>query len=171
MVSIFFVSRALEGLAAAAGAPSILAHLTDITEGDEALRGKAMSFFELSLLAGLALGGLLGGTLWKALGTNAFAAVAGVYLLCAVLLAFGGIGSKKYDAEQALLGLRKAPAEPSLRRLAPAWLCMNAIIGLWLGPTLIFLFSLNDRRGQFLTGLFADNPDLQLLLLLLLSFW
>jgi len=159
MVSIFFLSRALEGLAAAAGAPSILAHLTDITEGNGKLRGKAMSFFELSLLAGLALGALVGGGLWKALGTKAFAAVAGAYLLCAALLAIGAVGSRKHGAEQALSGLGKALREPSLRRLAPAWLCMNAIVGLWLGPTVIFLFTLKEPRGQFLTGIFADNPE------------
>ncbi len=159
MVSIFFLSRALEGLAAAAGAPSILAHLTDITEGAEKLRGKAMSFFELSLLAGLALGGLVGGALWKSLNTKAFAAVAGAYLLCALLLAIGAVGSKKHGADQALPGLGKALREPSLRRLAPAWLCMNAIVGLWLGPTLTFLLTLKERRGQFLTGIFADHPD------------
>ncbi len=37
-VSIFFVSRTLEGLGAAATAPSLLAHLTDVTEGDRSLR-------------------------------------------------------------------------------------------------------------------------------------
>jgi MFS family permease len=159
MTTIFFLSRTLEGLGAAAGTPSILAHLTDITEGDEKLRSKAMSFFELSLLAGLALGGLVGGTLWKALNKNAFAAVAAVYLLCAVLLAVSAVGSKKHGVEQALSGLAKALREPSLRRLAPAWLCMNAIVGLWLGPTVTFLFTLREHRGQYLTGVFVDHPD------------
>lgn len=159
MVSIFFLSRALEGLAAAAGAPSILAHLTDITDGDNKLRGRAMSFFELSLLAGLALGGLLGGGLWKALGTQAFGAVAAVYILCAAMLGAGAVGSKKHGAEQAISGLWRALGEKSLQRLAPAWLCMNAIIGLWLGPTFTYLLTLRERRGQHLTGIFADAPD------------
>lgn len=159
MVSIFFLSRALEGLAAAAGAPSILAHLTDVTDGDNKLRGRAMSFFELSLLAGLALGGLLGGALWKALGTRAFGAVAAVYILCAVMLGAGATGSKKHGAEQAISGLWKALGEKSLQRLAPAWLCMNAIIGLWLGPTFTYLLTLRERRGQHLTGIFADAPE------------
>ena len=52
-VSIFFVSRTIEGLAASAGVPPLLAHITDVTEGDSALRARAMSYFELSLLAGL----------------------------------------------------------------------------------------------------------------------
>lgn len=159
MVSIFFVARALEGLAAAAGAPSILAHITDVTDGDDSLRGKAMSYFELSLLAGLGLGGWLGSKLWATLNTNAFAAIAVVYVLCAVLLWFGAVGSKKHGAEHAISGLTKALREPSLQRLAPAWLCMNTIVGLWLGSTLPFLMTLNERRGQYLTGLLADSPD------------
>jgi MFS family permease len=58
---VFVMSRALEGLAAAAGVPALLAHLTDATAGDHRLRARAMSYFELSLLAGLALGGIVGG--------------------------------------------------------------------------------------------------------------
>jgi sugar phosphate permease len=56
---VFFVSRALEGLAAAAGVPALLAHLTGATARDHTLRARAMSYFELSLLAGLALAGSL----------------------------------------------------------------------------------------------------------------
>src|SRR5258708_27717749 len=56
-VSIFFLSRAIEGLGAAGGAPPLLAHITDVTERDPALRARAMSYFELSLLAGLAICG------------------------------------------------------------------------------------------------------------------
>src|SRR5437667_10491716 len=50
---VFFVSRALEGLAAAAIAPALLAHLVDATADDGRMRARAMSYFELSLLAGL----------------------------------------------------------------------------------------------------------------------
>jgi MFS family permease len=159
LVTIFFLSRALEGLAAAAGAPPILAHLTDVTEGDETLRGKAMSYFELSLLAGLGLGGVVGSQLWTALNTKAFAAVAVVYLCSAVLLTLGAVGSRKQHSEHALSGLVRALRQPSLQRLAPAWLCINTIGGLWLGSTLPFLMTLKDRQGQYLTGLFADTPE------------
>ncbi len=76
MVSIFFVSRALEGIGSAAVAPPLLAHLTDVTDHKPALRAKAMSYFELSLLTGLALGGLVAGKVWGWLGPHAFAAIA-----------------------------------------------------------------------------------------------
>src|SRR5260370_27310907 len=58
--SVFFLSRTVEGLSAAAVAPSLLSHLTDVTDRNHSLRARVMSYFELSLLAGLALGGLLG---------------------------------------------------------------------------------------------------------------
>jgi predicted MFS family arabinose efflux permease len=156
---IFFLSRTLEGLGAAAGVPPLLAHITDVTEHDPALRARAMSYFELSLLAGLALGGLLGAELWHLLRTAAFAAVASVYLVCAGLLYFGAAGSRGHGGQEALAGLARALRQPSLRRLAPVWLCVNSIVGLWLGPTLTFLLAQKARSGQFLEGIFADQPE------------
>ncbi len=158
-VSIFFLSRAIEGLGAAAGAPPLLAHITDVTERDPAMRARAMSYFELSLLAGLALGGLVGAQLWHIFHTSAFATVASIYLLSATLLYFGAAGSRGHGGHEALAGFWRALHQPSLRRLAPVWLCVNAIVGLWLGPTLTFLLTQKARNGQFLAGIFADQPE------------
>lgn len=158
-VSIFFLSRAIEGLGAAAGTPPLLAHITDVTERDPALRARAMSYFELSLLAGLAVGGLVGAQLWHFFHTSAFATVASVYLLSAGLLYFGAADSRGHGGHEALAGFWRALQQPSLRRLAPVWLCVNAIVGLWLGPTLTFLLTQKARNGQFLAGIFADQPE------------
>ena len=157
MVGIFFVSRGVEGVGAAAVAPPLLAHLTDVTDHQAALRAKAMSYFELSLLAGLALGGLLAGQLWSKLGTHAFGAVALVYVLSAGLLYAGAVGSRSHGRERALQGFLHALRHPSLQRLAPVWLCVNTIVGLWLGPTLIFLLTHNSQSGQFLDGIFVEH--------------
>jgi MFS family permease len=92
-VSLFVVSRALEGIAAAAGVPALLAHVTDATADDSRLRARAMSSFELSLLAGLAVGGIVGGRLWAGFHTGAFAALALVYGVAAVLPFAGSVGS------------------------------------------------------------------------------
>ena len=158
-VSIFFVSRTIEGFAASAGVPPLLAHITDVTDGDSALRARAMSYFELSLLAGLALGGLIGAQLWHVFHTSAFATLASVYLMCAGLLYYGAAGSKSHPGREALEGFWRALRQPSLRHLAPAWLCVNAIIGLWLGPTVTFLLTQKVRSGQFLAGIFADQLE------------
>ena len=156
---VFVMSRALEGLAAAAGVPALLAYLTDATAGDQRLRARAMSYFELSLLAGLALGGIVGGQLWAALGTTAFTALALIYVVAALLLFMGSVGSQRHRGADAWHGLMRSLATPALRRLAPVWLCMNAILGLWLGPTLYFLLMNRSDGSQALAGLFADNPS------------
>ena len=157
--SVFVMSRALEGLAAAAGVPALLAHLTDATADDRTLRARAMSYFELSLLAGLALGGIVGGQLWSLLDTGAFTALALLYIVAALLLFVGSVGSRRHRGADVWQGLRRALAAPALRRLAPVWLCMNAILGLWLGPTLYFLLTNRSDRSQVLAGLFADHPS------------
>jgi MFS family permease len=157
-LGIFYLSRSIEGVGAAAGLPALLAHLTDVTDRDPALRARVMSYFELTLLGGLALGGLLAGQLWGWLSTGAFAAVAGVYVLSSALLYFGSAGSRGYGVEQALTGFLRALREPSLRRLAPIWLCVNSIVGLWLGPTFTFLLTQSSRSRQFLDGFYAADP-------------
>jgi len=156
----FLFSRGLEGLGAAAGGPALLAHLTDVTEGQPALRARVMSFYELSFLAGIALGGLLGSQLWRIWNSGAFAAVAGLYVLCAAMFHGSAAGSRAHGGAAALAGFGRALREPRLRRLAPIWLCVNAIIGLWLGPTLTFLMTQPPVRGQFLAGVFVNEPHM-----------
>ena len=158
-VRLFVVSRALEGLAAAAGVPALLAYLTDATADDPRLRARAMSYFELSLLAGLALGGIVGGRLWDGLHTGAFAALALVYGVAALLLFVGSVGGVAHRRADVWQGMARALATPQLRRLAPVWICMNAIIGLWLGPTLYFLLTNRSDGSQMLSGLLADDPS------------
>jgi MFS family permease len=84
--TIVFVSRTLEGIGAAAIVPALLAYLADVTEGRPALRVRAMSYFELTLLAGLALGGIIAAQLFRGLHAGAFLVVALVYVACAVML-------------------------------------------------------------------------------------
>lgn len=158
-VSVLFLSRAIEGMAAAAGVPPLLAHLTDVTEGDPPLRARTMSYFELSLLAGLALGGLLGAQLWQRFHGGAFAMVAIVYLVCAAMLWIGTAGARGHGRAGAMSGLRRALRDPALRRLAPVWLCVNSIVGLWLGPAFIFLLTRKPRTSQWIPGIYTDQPD------------
>lgn len=157
--AIFFVSRTVEGLGAASVTPSLLAHLTDTTDRSHSLRARVMSYFELSLLAGLALGGVLAAQLWRRLHTAAFAAVASVYLASGGMLFWGAAGSRGHGRTRAVHGFLRALREPSLLRLTPAWICVNSIVGLWLGPTLIFLLTRHSVTLQFLDGLFSDHPD------------
>lgn len=155
---VFFLSRTLEGLAAAAIVPALLAYLTSNTEGDNSLRARVMSYFELSLLAGLAFGGLAASQLFRVLHARAFAIIALAYGACGLLLFMGARGGVRYRLDDPFSGLRTAWHLPGLRHLAPVWLCVNAVIGLWLGPTLSFLLTRNSANGQYLAGIFATDP-------------
>jgi MFS family permease len=156
--SIFFATRMLEGLGAAAIVPALLAYLTVETEQDRTLRVRMMSYFELTLLAGLAFGGVAASQLFRWLDAGAFAVVALAYLVCAVLLFTGAVGAQRYKVESAWAGLRNAWRLPELRHLAPVWLCVNSVIGLWLGSTLPFLLTHRVQSGQYLAGIFASDP-------------
>jgi MFS family permease len=156
--SIFFLSRLLEGVGAAAIVPALLAYITDVTEGRPALRVKAMSYFELTLLAGLALGGIVAGQLFRVLHAGAFAMVALAYLGCALILFINISGRPARHLTSPLEDLKQVLRLPSIRHLAPVWLCVNSVVGLWLGPTLPFLLTERSARSQYLAGIYASSP-------------
>ncbi|HUZ03893.1 MAG TPA: MFS transporter, partial [Acidobacteriaceae bacterium] len=112
-IPIFFLSRALEGMGVAAVTPPLLAYLAESTLHAPGLRARVMSFFEISLLAGLALGGLMGSEFWHYFHIRAFGLIAVAYLVCAGLLFFGTRGSQRHGAEAALQGLLRAIQDPS----------------------------------------------------------
>lgn len=156
---VFFVSRALEGIGAAAIVPALLAYLADMTQGKPALRVRAMSYFELTLLAGIALGGLFAAQLFRGLGASAFTAVALLYVVCAAILLLNVSAKKVRHIVNPLADLREVLRLPSIRRLAPVWLSVNAVVGLWLGPTLPFLLTKHAAGTQYLAGIYAGAPS------------
>lgn len=158
-VGVFFASRALEGVGVAAVTPPLLAFLAEATEHNASLRARVMSFFELSLLAGLALGGVAGSQLWVHFRIRAFGLLALVYVLCAALLFASARRGRSHGSRAALHGLRQALSDPAIRALAPVWLCVNAVVGLWLGPTTAYLLTQSPRTTQYLDGIYATNPE------------
>src|SRR3989442_7325363 len=82
-----------------------------------------------------------------------------MYGVAAFLRFVGSVGSVGHRGADIWRGLGRALGTPQLRRLAPVWICMNAIFGLWLGPTLYFLLTNRSDGSQVLAGLFADNPS------------
>lgn len=156
--STFFLSRLLEGIGVAAIVPALLAYLTDATEGRPALRVRVMSYFELTLLAGLALGGIVAGQLFRILNSGAFSVVAVVYLACAAILFSSISGRPARHLASPLDDLKQVLRLPSIRYLAPVWLCVNSVVGLWLGPTLPFLLTDRSTKAQYLAGIYASSP-------------
>lgn len=156
--TIFYASRALEGIGAAAIVPALLAYLADATESRPALRVRAMSYFELTLLAGLALGGVIAAQLYRAFHAGAFAVVAVFYVACAATFFAGVSPTAVRHIRDPLRDLRGVLAIAALRRLAPVWLCVNAIVGLWLGPILPYILTARAFVGQALPGVFVGDP-------------
>jgi MFS family permease len=158
--AVFFLSQALSGVAGTTGGPPLLALLSDATRGQPVARSRLMGFYQLSFLVGLALGGLVGGLLWDGFGTLAFALLAAVYLLVAALFAWGAAPlparPQHTSRPAALSGLGAALRDPLLRRLAPAWVAVNAIIGLWF-TQIGFLLSGPMVAGQYLPGRFSAS--------------
>lgn len=155
VIGIFFLSRFLEGVASAAGGPPLLAYLTDVTADTPQRRGRVMGWYELALLAGLALGGLVGGDLWSRAATGAFGLLALVYLAAGACFAWG-MGAPTQQQHGTLTALRDALSNPTLRRLAPAWLAMNGVVGMWL-THISFQLSGPPATGQFLVGRFTPR--------------
>lgn len=158
--AVLYLSRVLEGISIAAVTPPFLAWLAHRTEGDLRARARVMSFFELSLLAGLAMGGVAATQLWSHFHGTAFSLVAVGYLFAALLLALFARGAGGTAEKNALHGLRLALRDGQVRRLAPVWLCVNAVTGLWLGPTLAFLITSPSapHRSQLFDGRYAADP-------------
>src|SRR3989442_9442654 len=82
-----------------------------------------------------------------------------MYGVAAFLRFVGSVGSVGHRGADIWRGLGRALGTPQLRRLAPVWICMNAIIGLWLGPTLYFLLTNRSSGSQMLSGLSVDDPS------------
>ena len=155
---LFFLSRILDGLAAAAVTPPLLAYLAQSTTHSSSLRARVMSFFELSLLAGLALGGVFGSQLWPYFHRHAFTLLALLYATSALLFLVGTRRARSHGARAAWHGLKQSLRSPQIRALAPVWLCVNAVVGLWLGPTTTYLFTQRPATEQYLDGIFAATP-------------
>ncbi len=118
-----------------------------------------MSFFELTLLAGLGLGGVVASQFYRHWGVGSFYAVGAIYLLCSVLIFTGAIGKRRVAIASPFADLKNVLKLPALRHLAPVWLCVNSVVGLWLGPTLPFLLTQNVHSDQTFAGVFAHEPS------------
>jgi MFS family permease len=174
LVAVFFVARALQDIAVAVGGPPLLAHLSAVTQQNRKAQGRVMGFYELSLLAGLALGGVVGGVLWDLVGTAGFSLLALLYLLIGVLFFWGarlgrGVPVRPQAFGRPLAGLRHALRDPLLRRLAVPWLAMNGIVGMWL-THIVFQLSGPMVEGQYLVGRFTASEVGTILLGFALTF-
>jgi MFS family permease len=187
-VAILAMARLLEGISTAAKVPSALGYLADSTAGEgkkrAALRGRVMGLYEMSFLVGLVGGNILGGNLWKPLQENAFYIVGIVYVLTAVVLFFfvpetlpvearehhARLKASAQDAAHPVRALLRERlksyaalvSEPALRSFIPAWLAVNAVVGLFGNLVQPLMIRAREGRGngfpgQLLNGQFEPH--------------
>lgn len=158
-------TRFLEGASTAASVPSILGYIAMATSDEESLRGRAVARFEAATLAGIGGGLVLAGPLFTALGSGAFYLNAALYGGSWCIYRFG-ISDPRIDRVGA-----RPEARTSLDRyleilrgahvwiLAPTWIAINAVIGLWTAQSLFLLVKEREPRfaNQLLTGGFSPN--------------
>lgn len=161
-VAFFYVSRALEGIGSSLALPAILAYLTDITQKEPEERGRVMSYFEVTLFGGVAIGTLIAGFLWEHVGITSFGLMAIVYMIAAVLFWLGANQlktSNRVRSTSSIASIRQAFSDEALRRLALPWLIFNTIVGMLMAhATFQLTFQTNGMiDGQWLVSRFSPT--------------
>ncbi len=156
-------TRWLEGASTAASVPSILGFIAMATARDELLRGRAVARFEAATLAGLLVGFVVAGPLYELLGNVAFLVNAFVYLGSLLIYRFGVADPA---ADRPVTGESGRERGPGLARyaeilrsshvwlLAPTWIAINAVLGLYTSQTIFQLVRARDPAfaDQLLMG-------------------
>jgi len=157
-------TRILEGSATAASIPSILGFIAAATALDEGLRGKAVARFEAATLAGLLGGFAVAGPLFTLFGPGAFLLNGLVYAVSLSIYRFGV--DPKLDVQTVAKAATEAPQPSGLDRyrrilghshvwlLAPTWIAVNAVLGLFTTQTIFQLVREPDPKfsDQLLMG-------------------
>lgn len=152
----FLCLRLISGTSSAMTTPAVLGYLADYTSHDQSRRMRVMSFFELATSGGIAVGVILGGFAWDRFGRYAFALLALLYLVVVLcMLLAPNIIQAIEQGRIRTLGIRylRIIRTPRLFIFIPAWICINALVGVWIGPQLTFILSKHSSdRSQQLMG-------------------
>jgi MFS family permease len=136
-------TRILEGGATAASVPSILGFIAAATAADELLRGRAVARFEAATLAGLLAGFIVAGGLWQLLGPIAFLVNACIYGVSLLIYRFGVDpkldSSRATNRQMALSRYLDILKGSHVWLLAPTWIAINAVLGLYTTQTIFQL--------------------------------
>jgi MFS family permease len=152
------VTRLLEGSATAASIPSILGFIAAATALDEGLRGRAVARFEAATLAGLLGGFVVAGPLYTLFGPGAFLLNGLLYAVSLLIYRFGV--DPRLDVQPAVdrsgagrgvdLGrYRRILGHSHVWLLAPTWVAINAVLGLFTTQTIFQLVQREEPDPQF----------------------
>jgi MFS family permease len=160
---IIGLTRLLEGSATASSVPSILGYIAAATATDEGLRGRAAARFEAATLTGLLAGFVAAGPLYNVFGPAAFIANAGLYVVSLLIYRYGvdpaldarpgtadGVARPRVD----LARYKTILSGSHVWLLAPTWIAINAVLGLYTTQSIYQLVSTTDTRfpDQLLMG-------------------
>jgi len=173
-VWLLVFTRLLEGLSTASNAPATLGYIAEATSDSPKLRTRIAGFFEIGTIGGMAIGFSLGGWMWRTFGTAArvagipftspaFAVNALVYLVSLAVLWFGFHRVKELPRMTALPSI--SPREtirrywaivrsPRVAGFAPAWIAINAVLGIWINLSARILTDKSGFAHQILVGQF-----------------
>ncbi len=165
-------TRLLEGVSTAANAPATLGYIAESTSHSPKLRARVVGLFEVATIGGMAVGFSLGGWLWRHFGTPAivagipltspaFALNALVYVASLLILWFALHEVREAKHVAAPLPFRETWANywkiitsPKVASFAPAWIAINAVLGVWINLTARILTDKGSFPGQLLAGRF-----------------
>ncbi len=172
-VWLLIFTRLLEGLSTASNAPATLGYIAEETSSSPKMRTRIVGFFEVATVGGMALGFSLGGWLWRTFGTSAivlgipmtspaFAVNALIYLASLVILWLGihevrELRQTKAQVPKPLETLKHywaIASSPRVANFAPAWIAINAVLGIWINLTARILTDKTSFPGQLLVGRF-----------------
>ncbi len=173
VIWLLVVTRLLEGLSTASNAPATLGYLAETTADSPKLRTRAVGFFEIATIGGMALGFSLGGWLWRHFGnpavvlgipltSPAFALNALIYLASLVILWLGihevrevsHRNAQVISAVETLMRYWSIVSNPRVAGFAPAWIAINAVLGIWINLTARILTDQSLVGSQLLSGRF-----------------
>jgi MFS family permease len=143
--------QVIAGISSAMQVPAVLGYLADYTARDPARRLRVMSLYELVTSGGIAAGVVLGGLAWDHLGRSAFILLASFYLLAAVCMGLAPKVSQviEHGTVPALfVRYWRIMRTPRLFIFIPAWICVNALVGVWFGPQLTFILAKADHNAH-----------------------
>ena len=176
VIWLLVFTRLLEGLSTASNAPATLGYIAEASAHSPNLRTRVVGFFEVATIGGSAVGFSLGGWLWHnygapavvggiSLASPAFALNALIYLASLVILWLGihEIREKKatnQDAASVSITLKhywKIVRSPQVAGFAPAWIAINAVLGIWINLSARILTDKTRHFNQLLVGRFNSQ--------------
>jgi MFS family permease len=146
----------LSGLASSMQVPAVLSYLADFTVDNPSRRMRVMSFYELATSGGIAAGVVVGGFAWDRFERFAFAVLALIYV--AVVICMFLTPPTKQVIEHGSVRVLvtrywRIIRSPRLFIFIPAWICIFALLGIWLSSQLTFLLATPAHdHNQLLMG-------------------